>query len=123
MTRSNEAILNSTANTLTRSAPPSVLVELTAEAGIRFNGNNPWDIQVCDDEVYNRILAKGSLGFGEAYMDGLWECERLDELFTRLLKHDINDKIRGWTRLRSVDRDATQPFPQPPVLSSRLSCR
>ncbi len=33
-------------------------------------------------------------------MDGLSEAECLDELFYRLLKHDINEKIRGWTRLR-----------------------
>jgi cyclopropane-fatty-acyl-phospholipid synthase len=80
-------------------APP-ILRDLIAEAGIRFNGDAAWDIQVYDDEVYRRILGKGPLGFGEAYMDGLWEAERLDELFYRLLKHDINEKIRGCSRLR-----------------------
>jgi cyclopropane-fatty-acyl-phospholipid synthase len=100
MTRSNEAILGTTTKTLACSAPPPVLVDLIAEAGIRFNGHQPWDIQVRNDDVYHRILTKGSLGFGEAYMDGLWECERLDELFSRLLTHNINDKIRGWSGLR-----------------------
>ncbi len=99
MARSNEATLENNLKTHAHSPPP-VLVDVVAEAGICFNGNNPWDIQVKDDEVYHRILAKGSLGFGEAYMDGLWECECLDELFFRLLSHNTNDKIRGWTRLR-----------------------
>jgi cyclopropane-fatty-acyl-phospholipid synthase len=81
-------------------APPKVLEKLVGEAGIRFNGDAPWDIQVHDPEVYQRILSQGSLGFGEAYMDGLWECERLDELFHLLLSFDINEKIHGITRLR-----------------------
>lgn len=99
MTRSNEAVLDAATNSPVRAAPP-VLVELLGETGIRFNGDQTWDIQVRDEALYNRILGKGSLGFGEAYMDGLWECEHLDELFTRLLRHDINDRIRGWTRMR-----------------------
>ncbi len=81
-------------------APPAVLSKLISEAGVRFNGDAPWDIQVYDPETYRHILSEGSLGFGEAYMDGLWECERLDELFHRLLSFDINEKIRGLTRLR-----------------------
>ncbi len=88
----------------TESAPddqaPQVLKDLIAKAGIRFNGSAPWDIQVRDGSLYRRILTGGSLGFGEAYMDGMWDAEQLDELFHRLLKHDINEKIRGWTRLR-----------------------
>jgi cyclopropane-fatty-acyl-phospholipid synthase len=67
---------------------------------VRFNGDAPWDIQVRDPAVYQRILAQGSLGFGEAYEDGLWECAQLDELFTRLLAVDIDEKLRAFTRLR-----------------------
>lgn len=81
-------------------SPPPVLRDLVHEAGIRFNGDAPWDIQVLDEEVYHRILTQGSLGFGEAYMDGLWECARLDALFHRLLKSGIDRKIDAWTRAR-----------------------
>ncbi len=80
-------------------APP-VLCELLASAGVRFNGSDPWDIQVRDPQFYQRILNRGSLGFGEAYVDGLWESHQLDELFTRLLRADINEKIRSLTRAR-----------------------
>lgn len=82
------------------SSPPAVLNELVNEAGVQFNGSAPWDIQIHDPETYQRILSQGSLGFGEAYMDELWDCERLDELFTRLLSFDTNDRIRGLTRWR-----------------------
>jgi cyclopropane-fatty-acyl-phospholipid synthase len=81
-------------------APPSVLRELADQAGVRFNGNAPWDIQVHSAEVYSRILAQGSLGFGEGYMDGLWDSHALDELFDRLLSADVDEKLGGWARLR-----------------------
>lgn len=80
--------------------PPEILRELVAKADVRFNGDAPWDIQVHDRDVYRRILSRGSLGFGEAYMAGLWDTEQLDVLFYHLLKHDINEEVRGWTRLR-----------------------
>jgi cyclopropane-fatty-acyl-phospholipid synthase len=85
-----------------RPEPPAVLRELAASAGLRFNGDAPWDIQVHDAEVYRRILSHGSLGFGEAYMDGLWDAERLDELFRRLLGGDVDARLVGPARLRLV---------------------
>lgn len=81
-------------------APPDVLRELVEQAGVRFNGDAPWDIQIHDAEVYRRILTKGSLGFGEAYMDQLWDCHDLDGLFHRLLSADIDEKLGGWSRVR-----------------------
>lgn len=82
--------------------PPGVLRELAEEAGIRVNGDAPWDIQIHDEDVYRRILSKGSLGFGESYMDGQWDCPQLDELFCRLLKFNIDEKLTGWARLRLI---------------------
>lgn len=100
MNHSHDATLSNTGGDTCHTPPPALLAELIGEAGIVFNGDNPWDIQVHDEELFHRILAHGSLGFGEAYMEGLWECEQMDELFARLLRHDINDHIRGWTRAR-----------------------
>jgi len=82
------------------SEPPRVLRELAGVAGVQFNGESPLDIQVHDEEVYSRILSNGSLGFGEGYMDGLWDSHALDELFYRLLSFDIEEKLVGWARLR-----------------------
>ncbi len=80
--------------------PPATLSALAVEAGIKINGSAPWDIQVHDERVYDRILLDGSLGFGESYMDGLWDCDQLDVLFYRLLNADIDQKIDKWRRLR-----------------------
>lgn len=85
-----------------RQKPPRILQRLAAEASVRFNGDAPWDIEVHDDRTYGRILAHGSLGFGEAFMDGLWDCQALDALFYRLLSADVDEKLSGWAKLRLI---------------------
>ena len=61
--------------------------------GIVMDGPNPWDPQVKNQALYQRVKADGSLGLGEAYMDGWWECEQLDEFFYRLLSTDVHKRI------------------------------
>lgn len=80
--------------------PPRALRELADKAGIVFNGSNPWDIQVHDDRIYSRVMRQGSLGLGEAYMDGWWDCPRLDQLFDRLLSADADAGLTGIARLQ-----------------------
>lgn len=80
--------------------PPTILRELAGDAGVTINGDAPWDIRILDERVYQLVLTKGSLGFGEAYMDGMWECERLDQLFHRLLSARVEEKIDNWSQLR-----------------------
>ncbi|MGZ6027748.1 MAG: hypothetical protein ACXWKU_22255, partial [Caulobacteraceae bacterium] len=62
--------------------------------GVGVNGPNPWDIQLRNGNLFDRVMAQGSLGFGEAYMDGWWDCAQLDELFARLTGGDLGRKIR-----------------------------
>jgi len=83
-----------------RQEPPAVIRSLASEAGISINGDAPWDSQVLDERVYRLVLTKGSLGFGEAYMDGMWECERLDQLFHRLLSSHAEEQIDNGSKLR-----------------------
>ncbi|OGG47501.1 cyclopropane-fatty-acyl-phospholipid synthase [Candidatus Kaiserbacteria bacterium RIFCSPHIGHO2_01_FULL_51_33] len=54
------------------------------KAGIEVGGTRPYDIAVHDSRLYRRALLHGSRGLGEAYMDGWWDCEALDELFYRI---------------------------------------
>jgi cyclopropane-fatty-acyl-phospholipid synthase len=70
---------------------------LLSNADIKINGDRPWDIRVHNKNLYPRILAHGSLGLGEAYMDGWWDCERLDEFICRVLKANLDAKINPWT--------------------------
>jgi cyclopropane-fatty-acyl-phospholipid synthase len=67
-----------------------LLVErLFAKADIRLDGDRPFDVRVLDDRFYRRVLADGSLGFGEAYVDGWWESECIDELTRRFARANL----------------------------------
>jgi cyclopropane-fatty-acyl-phospholipid synthase len=70
--------------------------ELLKLADIRINGNRPWDIQVHNNRVYSRILKKGSLGLGESYMDGWWDCDALDEFFNKLLSARLDTRAKDY---------------------------
>ncbi|MCX6798424.1 MAG: cyclopropane fatty acyl phospholipid synthase [Candidatus Falkowbacteria bacterium] len=63
-------------------------------ADIKINGDRPWDIQIRNNNFYSRVGKQGSLGLGESYMDAWWEVESLDEFFYRVLKADLDEKIR-----------------------------
>ncbi|MFA6160623.1 MAG: cyclopropane fatty acyl phospholipid synthase [Patescibacteria group bacterium] len=64
------------------------------DTDVQINGSRPWDIKVKDERFYARVLAHGTLGFGESYMDGWWECDRIDELVSRLLRSDVRSKLK-----------------------------
>ena len=84
------------------SAPPRAISALLALAGVQIDGPNPWDIQVRDDRLYGRVLNQGTLGFGESYVDGDWDCAALDELITRLLRVDVDTHVHGLARAKWV---------------------
>jgi cyclopropane-fatty-acyl-phospholipid synthase len=66
---------------------------LLREAGIEVGGSRPWDIHVRDERLYACALAGGTLAVGEAYMDGWWDAERLDELFTRVQRARLDRRL------------------------------
>lgn len=68
--------------------------ELLTQAGITINGKNPWDIQVHNSEFYARVLAHGSIGVGEAYIEKWWDCPQLDVFFARIFNAGLEDKIK-----------------------------
>jgi len=72
-----------------------ILIELFSEAGISINGKMPWDIQVNDNRFYRRVLSEANFGLGESYMDGWWDCEALDEFINRVLKAQLDKKVKG----------------------------
>lgn len=69
---------------------------LLERADIRIDGKRAWDIRVHDPRFFRRTLLQGSLGFGESYMDGWWDCERLDEMFYRLLRTGVHREVNDW---------------------------
>jgi cyclopropane-fatty-acyl-phospholipid synthase len=65
-------------------------------ADVQINGPRPWDIKVHNKELYRRVLSQGSMGLGESYMDGWWDCYALDEFFYKILSAELDEKVRNW---------------------------
>jgi cyclopropane-fatty-acyl-phospholipid synthase len=70
-----------------------IVYELLGQADIEINGSRPFDIQVKNPNFFKRVLQEGSLGLGESYMDGWWECERLDIFFQHVVAAGLEKKL------------------------------
>ena len=68
--------------------------EILKAADIEVNGGRAWDLQVHEKDFSRRVLTGGSMALGESYMDGWWDCDRLDELITRILSSDLQQRVR-----------------------------
>ncbi|MFP4193472.1 MAG: cyclopropane fatty acyl phospholipid synthase [Desulfobacterales bacterium] len=63
-------------------------------AGITIGGDNPWDIQVNNEEVFDRIVRDGELGVGESYMEGWWDCQALDQFFDKVFRAKLQQYFK-----------------------------
>lgn len=89
--------------------------ELLAAVGVAVNGGQPWDIRIHHPGTLDRILAQGSIGLGESYMDGWWDCLQIDELVHRILRGRLDTQAgqpglwwaalkARWTNLQTMAR-------------------
>ncbi|WP_404296798.1 cyclopropane fatty acyl phospholipid synthase [Halomonas sp.] len=69
-----------------------IVEQLLMGSGVALNGNAPQDLRVYHPDFFSRLLHQGTLGLGEAYMDGWWECDRIDEMACRLLQHGLGER-------------------------------
>lgn len=72
---------------------------LLETAQIQVDGDQPWDIQVHDDRLYDWVLRDASLGLGESYMDGWWDCDSIDGFIDRVLRAKLREKVENDLRL------------------------
>lgn len=79
---------------MSTSASEKFIRNLLNESGIALGGSAPWDIQVHNSDLFERVLKRGTLGLGEAYMDGWWDVPHLDEFFYRVLSANLGRKLR-----------------------------
>ncbi|RJT27928.1 cyclopropane fatty acyl phospholipid synthase [Buttiauxella izardii] len=70
-----------------------IVNEMLAKAGVEINGPRPFDIQVKHPDFFKRVLQEGSLGLGESYMDGWWDCERLDIFFNNAIRAGLENQL------------------------------
>jgi len=74
-------------------SPQQLIENLLQGTGIGINGPEPWDMTVHDERTYSRILGQASLGLGEAFMEGWWDCRALDEFFFRILRKRLDKRL------------------------------
>ena len=70
------------------------VTDILGLAHIELDGDRPCDLRVIDERFYTTVLAGGVVAFGESYMNGWWECERLDELIYLALLADLEHRIK-----------------------------
>lgn len=68
------------------------ITKLFKRFDININGSNPWDIQVHDEQFYNKVASNLTLGMAESYMAGYFDCDQLDEVIYRLLRGNLYTK-------------------------------
>lgn len=82
------------------SDPKEIVTELLSRADVQVGGNRPWDISVHNEAFYARVIKEGSLGLGESYMDGWWDCPSLDQFFFKIFSAHIDSReIFSWSML------------------------
>lgn len=64
-----------------------------AAAGVQLDGPQTWAPRIHRLRALTRVLTRGTLGAGEGYVDGDWDCDALDELTARLLSANVD---RRW---------------------------
>jgi cyclopropane-fatty-acyl-phospholipid synthase len=67
---------------------------LLAGCGVELDGPLPTDPQIHRPEFFRRVLAHGSLGLGESYMDGWWSVADLDGFLFLLMRARLAERVR-----------------------------
>lgn len=80
----------------------TLVLELLERAGIELDGPAPHDLQVHDERFYDRVIRDRELGLGEAFQEGWWSAERLDELIVKILTADLAAQVKGSRQLTAL---------------------
>ncbi|MGO1462219.1 MAG: cyclopropane fatty acyl phospholipid synthase [Marinobacter sp.] len=96
-----------------------VISDVLTKADVVINGPRPWDIQIHHPDTVSRVARQRSLGLGESYMDGWWDCEALDEFCFRILKAGAEGIAKNqltltlqWLTFLFHNRQSAQRAPQ-----------
>jgi cyclopropane-fatty-acyl-phospholipid synthase len=82
-----------------------VITEALASAGVVVGGNAPWDVKITDDRVYQRVLRDGTLGVGESFVDGWWDCDALDQMIDKVTRADLPSVLaKSWVLVANTVR-------------------
>jgi cyclopropane-fatty-acyl-phospholipid synthase len=93
------------------------IVDALGDVMLGTPADNPADtlqatVEVCDPSFYRQVAANGSVGAGEAYMDGAWRCDDLISLMRMLVRNrDMLDAMeQGFARFAGIAMRAWHSF-------------
>ena len=69
-------------------------LSILEKCNVPLGSSEPWSIHVKNEKLWDRITSQHQLGLGEAYMEGWWECQDIDEMLTRLLSVDATSFLK-----------------------------
>lgn len=73
--------------------PKEWFLRMLGIVGLTLNGPNPWDPHIHNEKTFARVRNQVSLGLGESYMEGWWDCDELDSFMCKILRSGVEDKI------------------------------
>lgn len=68
--------------------------DLLEKIGVTVGGSGPADIHIHDDRFYKRVIRDRELGLGEAYQEGWWTANRLDEFLAVAQETNLADHVK-----------------------------
>ena len=94
-----------------------VITEALTGAGITIGGDAPWDVKITDDRLFQRVLRDGTLGVGESFVDGWWDCDALDQMIDKVVRANLPSTLgKSWVlvaqtvRAKLFNRQAARAF-------------
>ncbi|MHB8710049.1 MAG: cyclopropane fatty acyl phospholipid synthase [Minisyncoccota bacterium] len=76
------------------SSARTLIEGLLKKADVTIGGNRPQDITVHDERLFDRAIRHGTLGLGEAYMDGWWDANAPDVFIDTVLRAHLDKEVR-----------------------------
>jgi cyclopropane-fatty-acyl-phospholipid synthase len=107
---SKTELAGATTGTVGTHSAERVIADLLAKADVTLNGANPWDLRVRDTRAYDRVLRDGSIGFGEAFMAGWLDCDRVDILMDRIYRAQLNEQVEAKAAMFEAFKARINPF-------------
>lgn len=80
------------------------LQDLLERAAATLDGPNDCDPVIHDERFFARVLSQGSLGLGDSYVEGWWDCERIDELIHRIKRARLDRDVHARPSLPTLLR-------------------
>ena len=80
----------------------SFALSLLAQCDIPVNTSDAHSLRVHDERLWNRVISQRQLGLGEAYMDGWWDCDRIDEMLTRIIVGGADAAVKKGPKLAAL---------------------